>query len=630
MLALLLRFWNLFLLPYTHDELSALMRLQPSLGGTIEHGVIELDTHPPGVQVFEWCWTRLFGMNEAVVKLPFILLSCAALFFLYRFGLAWTSPGTTLISIALLATLQYSVLYAQIARPYAAGFFTVALLVDQLTRHLAHGRRATLVWTGIAIVLCAYVHHFTLLLAFVITLSGLLLVTPDKRRGYLLMCLCALLAYLPNIPIFLKQLRLGGLGGWLPPPGADWLPDHIRWILHFSPVLAAVVAGTLGLALLQRIRTGAAKGPAKWHILAWGLSPLLIGMAYSIWRAPVLQYSMLLFSFPFILFAAFGGARELGKPAIIMLTATLATVSAMTLVLGRKHYAVFRDSPYAAMVRLADEEVRANGRDGVLVLFDAPRPQVEFHVRRRSLDQRVAIHWLREEDPSAVEGLLSDARFHTVVLGTSNGHLAERIAQVQARYPFTIAVEDHVEGQVRVMRRSDREKRMDDRRLIAVLSPSRRGGRTAVDPDMPMVHDGNTRTSSWDMGGHEYGLELSVELGTMDRGRSDLFEAELMASRKDSLADLLLVFELRQADSTLIYRASAAVAIADTMFITAALSPSWVGDHEGRMELKAFAWNRSRKPVLVDHLRIYRREGNPIQDGLLSPVLGLGHRPASK
>ncbi|HNU56987.1 MAG TPA: hypothetical protein PKN30_10385, partial [Flavobacteriales bacterium] len=59
MLAAVLRFWNLAELPFTHDELSALMRIHPTLGETVRKGVIELDTHPPGVQVFEWAWTRL-------------------------------------------------------------------------------------------------------------------------------------------------------------------------------------------------------------------------------------------------------------------------------------------------------------------------------------------------------------------------------------------------------------------------------------------------------------------------------------------------------------------------------------------------------------------------------------------
>ena len=255
-LAAVLRFWNLPGLPFTHDELSALMRIYPTLGETIQRGVIELDTHPPGVQVLEWAWTKVFGTSETAVKFPFILLALLALFHLFRFSLAWTSAGTALISTALLATLQYTVLYAQIARPYAVGFFTIALLADSITRYLAFDRRKDLVWIGMAAVLSAYTHHFSLLLAGIMVVSVFPLLAREQRKPYLLLCLSAALLYTPNLAIFAKQFALGGLGNWLPPPDLAWLPEYLRWILHFSPVLYVVVGvGFLvGLAFALKYR----------------------------------------------------------------------------------------------------------------------------------------------------------------------------------------------------------------------------------------------------------------------------------------------------------------------------------------------------------------------------------------
>ena len=94
-LAALLRFWRLSDMPFMHDELSALVRLYPSLWETIRIGVAQQDTHPPGVQVFEWLWTWLFGTSEFAVKLPFVLMSLAALPLLYRTAMAWTSATTS-------------------------------------------------------------------------------------------------------------------------------------------------------------------------------------------------------------------------------------------------------------------------------------------------------------------------------------------------------------------------------------------------------------------------------------------------------------------------------------------------------------------------------------------------------
>src|SRR5690606_30469253 len=146
---------------------------------------IELDTHPPGVQVFEWLWTKLFGMAEWVVKLPFTILASIALFHLYRTAISWTGAGAALLLIALMATIQYSVMYAQIARPYAIGLFTTALLADQLTRYLAFGRFRNLRGILIAAVLSAYVHHFALMLAALMVITGFFLIERERRRNYL-------------------------------------------------------------------------------------------------------------------------------------------------------------------------------------------------------------------------------------------------------------------------------------------------------------------------------------------------------------------------------------------------------------------------------------------------------------
>ncbi|HRH37451.1 MAG TPA: hypothetical protein PK760_03850, partial [Flavobacteriales bacterium] len=104
-LAAVLRFWDLPHLPYTHDEISALVRIYPSLGETVQRGVVELDTHPPGVQVFEWLWTRMFSMEEADVKLPFVLFDLLALWLLYRFAQAWSGNAPALYLTALMAVL---------------------------------------------------------------------------------------------------------------------------------------------------------------------------------------------------------------------------------------------------------------------------------------------------------------------------------------------------------------------------------------------------------------------------------------------------------------------------------------------------------------------------------------------
>ncbi|MBK9073354.1 MAG: hypothetical protein IPL77_00005, partial [Flavobacteriales bacterium] len=51
-------------------------------------------------------------------------------------------------------------------------------------------------------------------------------------------------------------------------------------------------------------------------LLLWAVVPAALGYAYSVWRAPVLQHSVLLFSFPFLLLALLGGLK-FTRPIIV-------------------------------------------------------------------------------------------------------------------------------------------------------------------------------------------------------------------------------------------------------------------------------------------------------------------------
>jgi hypothetical protein len=624
--AALLRFWNLPGLPFTHDELSALMRLYPTLGETIQRGVIELDTHPPGVQVFEWAWTRLFGTSEAAVKFPFILLALIALFHLYRFAIAWTSAGTALVSTALLATLQYTVLYAQIARPYAIGFFTIALLADQITRFLAFNRRTNLVGSGVAALLSAYTHHFSFLLAGIMVLSVFPLLLREQRKPFLVMCVVSAAAYVPNLGIFAKQLALGGLGNWLPPPEATWPLTYLRWILHYSWSLMLVVGGAFAVGLLLAMKRAGARDPARWLLPLWGLAPLVIGYSYSVWRSPVLQYSLVLFSFPFLIQWFFLGFRAAPKWLVLATTSLFALTSTTTLILERQHYRVFADSPYAAMVRVAQNEVLRAGPEHTLVIFDAPRPQVEFHVMRHGLDRSTPISWPRQQDQNELLKQLADPMWTRVVLGTSNGCLEERVAQVRAQFPYLVLIEDHVEGQVHVFTRESSEIPIVDRTALRVLSPSHRAGVVDVNNTLTLWHDTIARTSAWDMVGHEFGISGTYTLVGPELHVEDLYEVEMDVSHIPAGTDLALVVELRDAQNELLlYRATPASVTAGTVVV--ALSPSWVGAEEAPLVLNVYAQNRTKGPARIHALRVFRRDQNPVRNALLAPVLRLGHLP---
>ncbi|MBL7952485.1 MAG: glycosyltransferase family 39 protein [Flavobacteriales bacterium] len=623
-----LRSWHLTSLPFTHDELSALVRIYPTLGETIQRGVIELDTHPPGVQVFEWLWTRLFGMSSFAVKLPFVLMSLAALFLVYRSALAWTSAATALLSTALLATLQFSVLYGQIARPYAAGLFTTALLADQLTRFLAFGGRRYLVGLATGAVLSAYTHHFTLMLAIIMVATGLVLVKAEQRKGYLAVCAIAVLAYLPNIPIFLKQLSLGGLSGWLVVPGPYWLVEHVQWLVQYSVPLGVFLAALIALSLFGSSRVPSDAGPARWFLPLWGLMPLFVGYAYSTWKSPVLQYSMLLFSFPYVLIALFAGLRVMTRQLTIILCAVTVVLVTTSLIFDRHHYDVFYTSRYEAMFDKAEETILAQGYDRTLVLFDAPHPQLEFYRKQRGVRSRFVHFEVRGMSAGALDSLIEAVEPAVVVLGISNGAAQEDAARVQAHLPFLWERTDHVEGQVLVFGTEHRDPLVRDRTLLAEARPGVYPlGPWVVNEHLPMERD-TTGKPWWRFEEHQFGVECSLPIPTAPANEGDAYEVVAEVDARKPNTDFAIVLEFICNGQSVLYRNSGSGSFSrtGTTTLVVAASPSWVLHPPCEIMLKAYVFDPHKSGVRLGRVAVYRRQMNPVQNALLAPVYDLGYR----
>lgn len=638
-LAGVLRFWNYTNVPYTHDEISALVRIYPTLTETVERGVIELDTHPPGVQVFEWAWTGLFGMDEPVVKLPFTLMALAALFLLYRFALAWTSSTIALVLIAILATLQYTVMYAQIARPYAVGFFTTALLADQLTRYVAHGRSRSLIGVGIAALLSAYSHHFALLLAGLIAVSGLFLIRPEQRRNYLIMCVIVILLYLPNVPILLTQLGQGGLSEWLAPPDSKWVMNYAWWMAHCSWVFALVLGGLVLFAIVRAFMGHSEKGPILPLLLIWGITPLLIGLGYSIWRAPVIQYSVVLFSFPYLLLILLIGLGTLDKRITISLCALLALISTLSLIRDRRHFDVFYASKYESIVKGALTNHAKFGSKGTTVI-DAPDQVIKFYQQLWNLvPGELPYTQLRTDPPRPdLDSLLNTWNGRTVFYGQSNGAPSEDLTRIQRYFPDILERHDFNEGQTFLFTDIGSDSTLiKDREIITENSPglqalsvlmnrrSRADLSWDIHSDIPLITSVDSG-KAWDMTGREYGILVALDVDGNVHHKRDIVEVTAGISGYVPSSEVGLVFELRHADSTVFYRTGELQQLMPVSGMVQLIVCGRMADPgiAGPIQLRAYLHNRSKGPLHVHDLKVYRRDANPIQYGLVEPIMTLG------
>jgi hypothetical protein len=291
----------------TNDELSAIFGLSfGSLYNNINSYVLT-DFHPAGVQVILWFWTQLFGTSVAAVRLPFVLMGILSLWFNFQIAKKWFNQNVALLATAALAVSQYAVLYSQLARPYSSGLFFTLLMVYGWTGIIqdttSNKNIKSYVLFTVGMILCMYNHYFSFLFAGIVGITGLLLVQKQQLKYYLLSGLVAIICFIPHLQITISQFSAGGLG-WLGPPNRSYFADYTKYIFNGSKLYLLVI---VVFVVVAAIKLPLKLYWSKYHTISilWFLVPLFTAYFYSVYVSPVLQHSILLFSFPFLLIFLF-------------------------------------------------------------------------------------------------------------------------------------------------------------------------------------------------------------------------------------------------------------------------------------------------------------------------------------
>ena len=383
-----LRFYDLFALPLTNDETSALMRLNAKSVSELLGTVVWNDGHPMLVQVFLWYWTKWFGTAVWVVKLPFLLCGLGSVILMIRIGIRLGAAWAGLLAAAMLATLQFPLMYSEIARPYAPGLllslwaFYVWLRWLEVSKTEVAGINLwakPLILLSIAGYLGASNHYFNGLILALLFISGLMILPRNRWIRYLWPWLLGAALYMHQIGIFMHHLQVGS-PGWLQAPSLNSLFKHFMYCFGYSlwPIhvwLLGVLLGELiqkrkikwlgfdqtwaGLKGSSSVADGSdlsekhQKRAINRVIWLLYLAPLVIAYFYSIYRAPVFQDSVLLFSFAFGIlgFALWVDRRALSLRLTAGLVVLTLLVNLYVLLVDRNHRELFNNQSYDAAVK---------------------------------------------------------------------------------------------------------------------------------------------------------------------------------------------------------------------------------------------------------------------------------------
>lgn len=436
---LVLRFWRFWEIPFIHDELSAMSRLQfDTFGELIRQGVMLGDTHPAGVQVFLYYWVGLAGEGEFAVKLPFLLAGMFSIYLAYRIGQMWFSKTTGLLTAVYISSLQLTVMYSQIARPYVSGLMLTLLMVFYWSKFFLEGNKIRYLLLFVVFAsLSTYNHHFSLLFAAIVGLTGLVFVSKKNYLPYILSGVAIVILYLPHLPVFFSQLGVGGVGGWLNKPEPYFLFEFLNFLFHFSPfVWIALLAAIIIVVFIHgepQERIGL--GKKRTVLLLWFFIPIVIGYSYSVLLNPVLQYSMLIFSTPYLFVFLFSWARNISAQRLTILVSMIFIVNIASLVWGREYFKQFYNQAHEEVVKTAAK--MQNEQAGVDVFFidDFIPYYNEYYLAKYNVD--IPYYTVRNKT-------LNTSSFRNVVRGIKSDVLvttalkADYFQLIKESFPFVI------------------------------------------------------------------------------------------------------------------------------------------------------------------------------------------------
>lgn len=433
----ILRFWGLSDWSLTNDELSALNRVNfDSFTELIKEG-IWVDGHPAFVQIFLFYWVKLFGNSVFSIRFPFILCGIGSLIYFYQICKGWFNSKIALICLSVFTCSQLFILYSQIARPYSMGLFFLLAFVYHFFQSINNKSVRTNSLLAIIFgLLCSLSHYFSALQVFLVFLFTLFGLKKNNFKIYLAIGVSMVLLYLPHLPITLNHLSIGGVG-WLPKPESDFLLNFLEFISNGSLLLLVIWAlVVIYLAIRKHIKL-----PNGKSIFFLGLFfiPFLIGYYYSIYRVPVIQFSVLIFSAPFLIIALFSIIKTNIKPINSIIISFLFLCFGMyTLQAERKFYT---KKPFANFKAVAEKSVELNnsiGKENVLTIANINnKSYLDYYtLRKDSTFQYDIIDFKNSANLIEARKLISEGTQKYILVAFANNPVPSELHElIKEQYP---------------------------------------------------------------------------------------------------------------------------------------------------------------------------------------------------
>ncbi len=555
------------------------------------------------------------------MKLPFILCGILSVYFTFRIGKEWFNATTGFVSAAYIATIEYTIMYSQVARPYISGLFFSLAMVWYWNKIIFKPENKYYKNFCLYILFsacCAYNHHFSLLFATLVGLTGLLFVRKQYFLKYALSGICIFVLYIPHLHIFFYQLNIGGVGSWLGKPKNNFIFKFLEYVFQFSVVSYVCVALLFLTGLFSAILRK--KIPLPYSIISfcWFLIPFLTGFFYSRYINPVLQYSLLIFCFPFLLFFFFGWLPELSAKKLAILLFIVCSVNVYSLVNVRDYYSVFYKSHTEQQVLLNDSILTKNGSNSCIsVSPNSLDSLLAFYQKKYHSD----IHYYPLPDSGGEYpfiNYLEQNKKPFLVYDNFPGTNPIYLAIISAYYPTLAQQRFYWGGTVYLFSNSL------DSKASPYIYYSENNFEHAVpywsDPDKNFMDDSisfSGKPSYRFDSIHEFGPTFSCDLNKITSSKNDIILVSVEIYPQEKMDKIYLVSDIKSGDSTLNWTGSpvnsflASAKLRQWQKVYLAIDLSGTAMDLPDKKIKIFLWNEGRRKFNATGFQIKTMKGNP-------------------
>ncbi|MCX6295302.1 MAG: glycosyltransferase family 39 protein [Bacteroidetes bacterium] len=612
-----------------HDELSAILRSKADSFSELIYKSKTTDVHPVGVAIFVHYWTFIFGTGTMIAKFPFIIFGLISIYYSYKIAENWFNPTVAILTCTFLATLQFPTMYGQLERPYASGMLFSVLMVWNWTQFF-FGEKSKIKYAVGFIVfasMCTYNHYFSLLFAGLVGTTGLFFLNKENVKMYLLMCLVVVLLFIPHISILLFHLSIGSEGeeSWLGKPQPDWLLTFLKYLFHYSAIVYIMV-GLIFFAGLY-FRSKEKKVLDKFRIIAlvWALLVPCLAYLYSITKTPVLQFSTFTFSLPFLLMFIFSFYADLKKPIKISFIAVIILINTYTLYANRKHDTLFYKHPYEEMARISEQTINEFGEKNVTIALSAMEGFVDFYFEKYGKP----FSYLRIDKPNTQVffSYLENQKADYFVAGNLP---LEFYQLIKERYPYIIKKEEGFTYTVYCFSRNKPEVELQDGVVFSETQqdahiPGHKKGYWEENYAMQEDPSNPGEISMALDSSKEYSAGFSAKLSDIIRSKHTIINVSAKIKTGEQNLNPTLVLSIDDGGKSLLWRGSEYrdYKLNENTFNSVYVSNLFSGmdlEKHPNATIKIYVWNRDKKDVLVNDLKVEAVESNPQIYGLYEPI----------